>query len=559
MTKQRKKTAYGLLLAAVLLVVMGILGIGNIRGSYVNKGIWNTIMHPKQPVISNCLTADGQVILLGEVTAERRIEVWFEASTEDIGVLELEFLDPSQEAYLTASLLEDTISLSENRTYAYMDLIPTELASELAEAMVVEIRMTMETQAENEVLSGIFRLTLPAKEAEEPGPGGTVAEPGGTASLIFKFKDVFNVDGIFTVEDPDEIVSDYAVSVVDAGATAAVVQENMLWAVPAAEPVKTDVSVAVEVTLKSDAAPGKVCTVSFTGIYGDGNGEPGNEMDVYQSATVTVKQAETSGTETTEETLVLSMTFNTAGPEETNGADLEFAEMAQEEQETSGELSVSSLADFSLKGYLPISMILPANSMTLTATLGSDTLPAFTRYSVDGGETWFMLYYGGQIRVDAAEMPLFESGQSLLVDLYYTEWDSANPVRLSIIVYTETGVYTGEVVSEATAPLFRTRAAMTPLIMNADNSLVFAVSENWSQCEAELCLERLELYDGVLSYSQVTDDSIYVEFGEADVSVEAGAVLPLAGTYRLTIFYRYGGICFAESEIIFFANYSSVT
>lgn len=233
--------------------------------------------------------------------------------------------------------------------------------------------------------------------------------------------------------------------------------------------------------------------------------------------------------------------------------------MAQEEQETSGELSVSSLADFSLKGYLPISMILPANSMTLTATLGSDTLPAFTRYSVDGGETWFMLYYGGQIRVDAAEMPLFESGQSLLVDLYYTEWDSANPVRLSIIVYTETGVYTGEVVSEATAPLFRTRAAMTPLIMNADNSLVFAVSENWSQCEAELCLERLELYDGVLSYSQVTDDSIYVEFGEADVSVEAGAVLPLAGTYRLTIFYRYGGICFAESEIIFFANYSSVT
>lgn len=119
----------------------------------------------------------------------------------------------------------------------------------------------------------------------------TSAEPGKTATLTFKFEDVFNVDGTFTVNDADGIVSKYTISVTKAGATSAVVNGDRLWAAPIAEPVSTDVSVAVKVTLKSNAAVGKTCTVSFAGVYGDGAGKPGNEKDVYQSGTVTVKAA----------------------------------------------------------------------------------------------------------------------------------------------------------------------------------------------------------------------------------------------------------------------------
>ena len=122
----------------------------------------------------------------------------------------------------------------------------------------------------------------------------TSAEAGKTATLTFKFEDVYNVDGTFTVNDADGIVSKYTVSVADAGATSAAVNGDRLWAAPAAEPVKTSVSVAVKLTLKSGAAAGKMCTVSFTGVCGDGNGKPGNEKDVYQSATVTVKKTATT-------------------------------------------------------------------------------------------------------------------------------------------------------------------------------------------------------------------------------------------------------------------------
>ena len=120
----------------------------------------------------------------------------------------------------------------------------------------------------------------------------TSVEAGKTATLTFKFKDVFNIDGTFDVEDADGIVSGYTIGVADAGATSAVVNGDRLWAAPIAEPVKTDVSVAVKVTVKDGADVGGKCTVSFTGSYGDGNGKPGNEQDVYQSATVTVKKSE---------------------------------------------------------------------------------------------------------------------------------------------------------------------------------------------------------------------------------------------------------------------------
>lgn len=503
--------------------------------SYGNRVVWNTLIHPRQPIVSNCLTSDGQVILLGELTEERQVEVWFDSPMEDSASLSLEWLDPSQEAYLEVSLLEDEIALSEGRTYGHMRLVPTQLASELEEAVEVELRMTLET-TENEVLFGIFRLTLPAKEKEYPAPGGSSgtggieAEAGKTVTLTFTFEDVFNVDGIFTVNDTDAIVSQYTIRVAEAGATAALIEGDRLWAVPSAEPVATDVSIAVDVTLKDDAAPGAAYTVSFAGIYGDGNGEPGNEQDVSRSSTVTVKRS-----------IIRVRASRTTQPEE---------------PAVVGELPVSTLDSFSLEGGLPVNMILPENSTTLVVSLSDGVLPAFTRYSVDGGENWYMLYYGGSIRVDAAQMSVFEDGQCLLLDLYRTDWDSAQSLLLSAVAYTQEGRYIGEVVSEATAELFQTRTAETPLMMNASGSLELPVPESWAECEKEACLNRLELSDEMPVYREIIDDSIRIEFGEDDVTVAAGDVLPAAGTYWLTIRYKCGGVCFAESEISFFVNYS---
>lgn len=124
--------------------------------------------------------------------------------------------------------------------------------------------------------------------------GDISAEAGKTATVTFTFENIYNVDGTFAVSDPQKIVSTYSINVTDAGATAAVVNGDRLWASPTGEPVKTTVTVTVSLNIKSGAAPGSGCTVTFTGIYGDANEEAGNEHDITRSVAVSVKAPEGS-------------------------------------------------------------------------------------------------------------------------------------------------------------------------------------------------------------------------------------------------------------------------
>lgn len=134
----------------------------------------------------------------------------------------------------------------------------------------------------------IFAMLVPGALAASD----TSAKAGETVTVTFTFRDVYNVDGTFAVSDPQKILSTYSINVADAGSTVAVVNGDRLWASPAAEPVKTTVSVAVTLSIKSNAAAGAGCTVTFNGIYGDANEEPGNEHDITRSATITVKAPE---------------------------------------------------------------------------------------------------------------------------------------------------------------------------------------------------------------------------------------------------------------------------
>ena len=130
----------------------------------------------------------------------------------------------------------------------------------------------------------VFTMLAPFAAAT----GSTSTEAGKSVTLTFVFADVYNVDGSFSVSDPSKILTTYSFNVEDAGATAALVNGDRLWASPVGEPVKTTVKVSFTATVKGSAAVGATCTVSFSGIYGDANGEPGNENDMNQSATITV-------------------------------------------------------------------------------------------------------------------------------------------------------------------------------------------------------------------------------------------------------------------------------
>ncbi len=228
-----------------------------------------------------------------------------------------------------------------------------------------------------------------------------------------------------------------------------------------------------------------------------------------------------------------------------------------------GDFEMSTLKDFSLKAPLPIALDIPDDTARVTVNLSDDDLPAFTRYSTDGGENWYMLYYGGEIDIDVYESALFtELGMSLLLDLSYTDWDSTEPVYLFGKAYTDGGWYTGTVLSMPHAMLFSTRTSRSPMVLTEDKPLALPLTESWAECGERVTLERLTAQNSDASraeYEEIFCDSINVSLEDASVTVSVGDSLPEAGTYRLTIEYSYGDIYFAQSQITFFVNYSGET
>ena len=134
-------------------------------------------------------------------------------------------------------------------------------------------------------------LLLAAVTPASLAVSNTSVEAGKTATLTFKFPDVSSLDGTFTISDPSGIVKSHTVSVTDTEAVSMSVSGDHVWALPNGDPMKTTVAVTVRVAIKSGVAAGKSCTVSFSGVYNDGNAEAGNEKAVTQSATVSVKAA----------------------------------------------------------------------------------------------------------------------------------------------------------------------------------------------------------------------------------------------------------------------------
>ena len=160
--------------------------------------------------------------------------------------------------------------------------------------------------------------------------GDTSAEAGKTATVTFTFKDIYNVDGVFTVNDPQKILSTYSIHVIDEGATAAFPQGDRFWASPKGEPVKTTVSVAVTLSIKSTAPAGAKCTVTFSGIYGDAKEEAGNEHDITQTATVTVKGGTDTPTPTPTATPAADPTVSSGATEPPTGSGVDYSELRKQ-------------------------------------------------------------------------------------------------------------------------------------------------------------------------------------------------------------------------------------
>ena len=197
--------------------------------------------------------------------------------------------------------------------------------------------------------------------------------------------------------------------------------------------------------------------------------------------------------------------------------------------------------------------------MTFTLGAGGSGLPAFTRYSYDGGRNWFLLYYGG-----LAEVYVWGREEiGMLLDFTYADINTSASLQLDAAVYNSSMMSSR--VSEIVwiAPVtFSGVSGDTYYVLNNKESLslpmAYANGDNGINYRYKL--ERLDVIDeasGEIAYMPVEAGAIQLIFYDDDglVTVLTGDPLPLAGTYRISIDYSYGWLDFASQEIIFFVRY----
>jgi hypothetical protein len=89
------------------------------------------------------------------------------------------------------------------------------------------------------------------------------------------------------------------------------------------------------------------------------------------------------------------------------------------------------------------------------------------------------------------------------------------------------------------------------------------LTDAWKDCSLDYRVERLMPTEGAAAYVPVelTGEQLAVTFSQG----ETGSVMTLtegqipSGTYRLWLSWRYRGICFHQTDLIFFVNHTQQT
>lgn len=231
----------------------------------------------------------------------------------------------------------------------------------------------------------------------------------------------------------------------------------------------------------------------------------------------------------------------------TDGADVQTldAEGSTATEEVVEYLQVTPL--LLTEEYLRISLGVSYQADLVEITL-NDGFPAGTRYSVDGGATWYLLYFGGTIR------PEVQTELSILVDVSGAARIPVGSCVLKAESYTgQTRIKTlsGDVVYEAVA------LTSPELLTAAEDALTVSLPQSLGENEFNCYIEILTTdAEGNLIYSDATASFEIVNDATNIMTVRLTQQLPQAGTYRLNLTWSSGETLVHQSLIPFFISYS---
>lgn len=543
MAKNRIKL-YWLFLLTLMYTACFVLSIGQAQARYENTVTAGTMVESSQyGLTSDCMVKKGDpslTVLLGELSMQKTTEVSFWLKSHGApaaGKLAWSVSDPELAQYLRLNMKVGPLSIDPDEEIELMKdipmaftltMTPTDIARSTAHGILkINVLVTW-----GEEMWGTFQIILPeVKEKEETSEESE--DPDGTS------EDEKTEEENTHEEDPVQDNSEEEKFLED--------QRDLL--------------------------------ASITGNEEEDSDQPEPSEEQASSSEGTDQEDESENSDETKEP-------DSDGETETTPEDTKDQ-----------PIRLETLSRFDPAEKLPLKIVLTDNitsvrlgvQVTEEEETRFEPFPDYTRFSLDRGKSYYMMY-DGYIAEFAIE-PM--TSLSVLLDFSNTKLAEDDEVFLAMQAYEgETLVRSCQIKTTADAmascqtlvhPINQETQAVNFLAgdtqreaeeqqdygwrsrsLSRNNALEFTLPMEWLDAEMEYSVEMLTMTEAqTLEYVPVTlsQTGLYGTYMDYDLThnlvLRIGEKLPRAGTYRLNMKWSYEGICYAQTQTTFFINYSA--
>ena len=282
---------------------------------------------------------------------------------------------------------------------------------------------------------------------------------------------------------------------------------------------------------------------------------------------------------------------------------------APAEQETPADIGMATLRSFAQAEPLPLKIALTrdvtkvklglwveetlketAEDGTVTETVNTvlSPFPDNTRFSLNGGESYYMLTDGCVVELDLASM----TELSVLLDFSHAKLSQEEKLTLAMeawagetllasrdastvpdvvdlwqmLTHSQAAETTGEGETEEPTEPSSAATGWESKVLNRNNYLELVLPLHWWEADLEYTVDILTLTEAgspeyrPVSLSESGLTAKRTNYGGVhNLEFRIGEKLPQAGTYRVNMTWKYKDICFAKTQTTFFINYSAFT
>ena len=638
MENKRIKT-YWLILLLVLMSVNLALSVEPTQAHYLNTAVWNTVVETEENVVTSKFlskVSDAPLtVLVGEMPMEAYpVEFNLDCSRDVTGSITWS-VDHPEYAQVFMSIGDmglvpnSEIQLEMGKHDVTMHLIPTNYArNTVHDALDINVSVNWADS-----LQGKFRVTLPAvTEADLAGDSAAPDEPGTNPDKPTTDTDKPTTDTDKPTTDTDKPATgtdepttgtDEPTTGTDKPATGTdepttgtdkpatgTDEPTTDTNEPATGTEEPTTGTDEPATDPDTLSTGKAETVSYVQegpvqmkksanvvlVQRQARGVPSNQLvlrldnprlfvnqvgyTAMRTATVTATNPIELGTDSTEPTTV--MRTNVTEPAATEPAPTEPAEPTAGEEEES-QFRLETIDGFAMGEKIPVKLYLTEDITQAYLGVGetSDTettihpFPEYTCYSLDNGESYYMLYTD---KVNTIELiPGGSKEITVLLDLSRLELFDKEELTLAA-----NGYAGAELVKSASAKTILKEDILFQIdrqFLTKESSATITLNENWKNYTFDYTVQMLtgettvdpEEATEITEASEAAEETAVPEYVDVDASswsslttneenykitLQIKDVLPQAGTYRILMNWSKDEVCFAETQTTFFINYS---